>query len=1389
MEKRRYVDFFTVPEDYKANMTREIINETPERWLDFYPHEQYIRFLNTLLQEMDSGNSKSTWLTGNYGTGKSNAALVTQKLFMDDEIRVRKWFDIRKNEISDKSLLDRLLTLRQGTLVVYDYNSDGLGPDDEFLIQLERGISAALIENNLSIPPKSNLDTIIQRLRREGTHFFETRDSMQNELAYLNAKITTVEQLADELKKGISEHLLGDVQSVLRRDSIYFDITVNALTEWTRKITEINGLKRIIYIFDEFSRFIDDNKEHLKTFEEIAEKTFSSRLYFVPVTHMSLGAYAAEGSDSAKKANDRFFFRSLTMPNDTAFGLAASAIKVNSDPKIAEEWGREKDILWESVRGIAETHFDSKDVSKKSFYNILPIHPMTAFLLKFLAESARSNQRSIFEYLKGSADGREFQDFIRTGGPGIDGKQFLTADYLWKYFIEREDLGQNKEIIDIRNEFERIRSREFQNKDDNDEDIRVLKAVLLFCLLGRLTKDGHDRLKPTVKNIELAFQGDASIVGVDGIIKRLEEKRCFSVVSGNINLLTTSVGNADLQSKMAEIENKFHELLSDETATMLQSHIRAENLFSNGRLDLRVSDVDHTTLTNITQSTRDKYSAGLKKDNGAVCLWFVVAKNKEEQLKIPDKIKAMLTNLSEHRIMMFTFPNMTFCSTNTDLWNDYVKQYSEWFLENTSAKSQRERALTGMRMEWFDRLKKPESQIKAYYVENGQIITNDVSWISFKELLKDYVQRKLPYCADFLSLPAGFKNQGLRAWAMGGINFGSTISGPLKQFVDKLKEQEISGDDAWFSQHVNHPFARIRELFDKEIINTVEKGKSLSIVNVYSKLKRAPFGMKQNCLSAFSLGFALRHILDRGYQWDNSQITRELVADTLSEMIEEVVKDDGEEKIKQEKKICLLSPEEKVFVEYAPKMFGISGIATDARVEEVLVQIQNRIQKISGRVPLWVLPEFIRSKDEPLITDIEEVLNNICLAGTISSKTDKNQERKSAIKDIGRTIQNNPELVGIVANYIKDENFITAFQLYIDKHEPKLNSLAKSVGDVSHGYCQIILSKAAETAGFLWNQSDIDAEIKETMQEYEIIKLMKPIIGVTDFVQYKSIIDTLNRQITVENKLPKTIILSAFPSLSDLVSSILNGRKPNEIKNELEQNISLIRDLFFNPKKIKSIEILRPHLIGIEISDVDLLSIYNGLPSAFSNDESAFLQDTMKRIEKYKKDSIAQHVKSEWNRITGSLTPSVWSLDTGIPARFALKNIPYANDIIIAVEKPEDFSSHRLSVLSDTIKNLPRIEIAECQMEFLSETLSTRFSSLDISFSSMISYLRKKYGAQPNDWPIILELGSFIVEQYQGTVAPQVAEKIKKTSADELKDRLLQLVKDNPDLGLLFWKW
>lgn len=1399
MSIRHYSDYINVPADYKANMTREVINETPDTWLDFYPHIKYVDFLNTLITTINGG-SKSIWLTGNYGTGKSNASLVAQKLFMDDEKRVNRWFNECKSKIENCETLKKNLFARrhEGTLVVYDYNSAGVGANEDFLVRLERSIVSALNERGMVVPPKSNLDAVVERLREEGELFFAARDEIQSELQYLRPEIKNAKQLIKELTKeqkgtDAPNDLLGDVQKVLHKRSIFLDISVPNFKKWIEDILLANNYSRIVYIFDEFHPFIEAHKENLKTFEDVAENPGLSNFYFLPVTHMTMEAYFGESSSSAKKSNDRFYFRNLQMPNDTAFQLAASAMKPVQGNE--EEWKREKEILWESVKDISSTYFTSDQtdagyVSRESFFNILPIHPMTAFLLKFLSESARSNQRSIFEYLKGSADGQEFQDFIREGGPEIESKQFLTADYLWKYFMERDDLGQSKEILAIRAEFERIKNREFQNKEDDDEDIRVLKAVLLFCLLSRLNPDGHERLRPTITNIKLSFKGDGAIVNVDSVIRSLAEKHCFSVSGDNIELYATSVGNADLQKKKSEYEDSFYDLLHTKTEEKLKEHKRGDfSCFSASRFDLRVSDVKHTTLTYLPAQTREKYSSGQNKDTGAVCLWFVVVKNKKEQTMVRESVEKILNQLRDHRIIFFTFPNLTFCDNNTNLWEDYIEQFAKYSLENDStAKEQCKNAYERIESEWFSRLKSANTPLRAYYISNNNMVENDTYWSNFRDIITDYVRITLPFCLDLLtSQKTVFDNKGLKAWASAGIQYDAA-SGQFKQLVESFKKQNITADEDWFAANPMHPIVKIRALLYKNIDATVGAGGQFSLRKAYIELQRAPYGMKWNALSSFVLGVALRSILDRGYQWDNLQKTGVLDADILASIIESVVKDDGQNRIKGEQLICKLSREEKTFIENASKMFGITYSTPDDRVEDSLLRIQNRLEEVSNRVPLWMLPEYIYSVDEPLADQIKKVVDNICKACSISSKSGKTDDRINAVKEVGKIIQDNNRIVDVVASYIKPENFVTAFNMYVDSKSPIIVELAAEVGDVSHEYCNSIKRRAVETSSYLWKETDISEEISATECEYEVIKMLKPIIGFNDFRTYKAVMESLIGAIKSVNKLPKALITTAYPTLLDLLTAIDNNSNVRDIKDSLEGNSDIIKGLFFDGKKTLSIAILKDRLQGIKISDSVLRHVYNNLPAGYSQDENSFLEVVTSKIESNAKESVSGNIMEQWKRLTNSESPYKWSLDNGIPARFALFS-DEAELIVQTVEFPFNFSSEKLGDVLNKMMCLEPTTIGNSQKRFIEHIVPQRFSKFNISLVPLLDYLKGKYGSEPNKWPDKPDISDFIKTQYKGEFAPQVTEKLKSKPAEEIKKRLLILARDNPELGLLFWEW
>jgi hypothetical protein len=1383
---RHYSDFFKVNDEYRPMMTREEINKSPDRWLDFYPHTDFETICKTLLSVLTSG-AKSVWITGNLGTGKSNASLVIQKLFMDEESRVRTWFaQNATNGLSDRESLEQSLFDRraEGTLVVYDYNADNIPQGNGLLVRLQKGIISALNERNMAIPAMSSIDTIIERLEREGDHFFKMRDKIQSQLAFLTPNINTTGKLVNALRSETSSRLLSDVERVLREDSIYLSFDVPMFRKWLKAILESNNLKRVVYLFDEFHPFIEAHSEQLKTFEDVTESPGVNRFFLVPITHMQLTAYMAEGSKNYLRANDRFYFCNLQMPNDTAFYLARRAI--NDLPETAIEWKDAKDELWDSVRQIIDKFNGSDDPKRERFYDILPIHPMAAFLLKHLSEQAKSNQRSFFEYLKGGADDTSFQDFIRDGGPGVPNKQYLTVDYLWNFFLgNRKELGVDNEIRNIAAFYKQTKERLFQNQMEDAPELRILKAVLLFCLLDKLAPGGHDRLKPTVENIEMSFKGDGTIADPVGIIEDLEKKHCFSVTNGNISLFSISTVK---QEDIEKWRDKFHDLLHEKAEAKLEEHTKNYRQYSSGRFDIRVSDASHTTLTNINQSSRDRYTEKINKDDGSVCLWFVVAKDHDEQLAIPQKIDGMLKQLNDHRILMFTFPNLSFCHSNKNLWTEYIRQYAQYMTENnTTAKNQIRAALDGVENDWIKELQKNDAVIRVYQYKNGSVVTLDVSWNQFKELITNYVRKTMKFSVDHLGFSnPHFGNSSLQAYAKAGITFSGS-AGPIANLLNTLKKNGVSDDPNWFAQNPDHPLSAIHALFEKKFANTVGRGGQQSIRVIYIELKRAPYGLRYNALSAFVLGYCLRDILAKNYRWTNGQISNDLDIDTLAEIIEMVVKDDGANRIgNKEKEICRLSKEEKEFIKSVPIMFGATPIS-NVTVESVLSQIQGRVETESAKVPLWVLPEYVHSTNAPKAGSIESILTDICTAFTTSSKG-KVDDRVNAVKNAGNNILADPDIVREIAGYIRKENFIRAFEIYVDKVNPQLSVLAKQIGDLSHGYCRSILDRCQETAGWLWKQADITREIDDMLCEYEIITLAKPLCGYSEFTEYKSVFNALKNAVTDTNHLPKQLIETFRPMLTDFLTAMQGGGSASDIKLTLQQSFVDIQRLFFDHTKAESLTILKSKLTDVVIDDSDLLRLLNEMVGGFGLDENTFLTNIRVKIEEFAKHSVVLKIKDEWSRISGTATPAEWAMNNSMPARYIFGRVSDTFDLLKAIEQPETFAAAKLSELLEALKSVKAAGIQECQNALKADVIPAKYKRFDISLASLLDYLRGKFGNQPNNWPSRPNIDEFITSQYKGAIAPQIKEKISSKNAEDLKRRLLELADENPELGLLFWE-
>jgi hypothetical protein len=618
-----YKDYFGIRPDYAPCMTLADINRRAETWLGFYPHDSFVDILRELLKSLDGG-SKTLWITGAYGTGKSHASLVLQKLFTDDEERVLKWLDLRRAQIPAPVREGLLARRKEKTLVVYDVNADGVDAKNQFLMRLQRGITKALEAGEHTIPLKGDMDEVIERIRQDEPYFFEARDAMQMRLPHLHAGIKTADVLEKKLRAPSPDMgLVSDAMRVLEARRIYLDSSAEKFLEWVDTLLKANGLSKLIYIWDEFSSFIDRNRSELKTLEQLAEAAQQGRFFFVPVTHMEISSYIATGSENPKKANTRFVFKRLDIPNETALKLAADAFVVREEKKT--EWTQERDVLWHHVKGTVENYMivNNAGINAADFKGILPLHPMTAFLLKHLSVAVGANQRSMFEFL----NGEEFRAFIEKGGLDVSGYQFLTVDHLWRYFVEPDDLGTGQVVREAR--AEQVR----REQDLQPDEQRIFKAVLLFGLIEQIQGMGHPLLSATMENIQRSFEGDGALQGVDAILRDLERKHCFTIVNGRCERFRDRTDSKEIEKKKTALNDKFGELVLKDTETELNKLLKGVN--QGSRFDVRAAGIRGLSASTIAK--RESFG-----ENGnRVLVQFILALDEKEQLRIPDKAKEL----------------------------------------------------------------------------------------------------------------------------------------------------------------------------------------------------------------------------------------------------------------------------------------------------------------------------------------------------------------------------------------------------------------------------------------------------------------------------------------------------------------------------------------------------------------------------------------------------------------------------------------------------------------------------------------------------------------------------------------------------------------------------
>ena len=783
-----------------------------------------------------------------------------------------------------------------------------------------------------------------------------------------------------------------------------------------------------------------------------------------------------------------------------------------------------------------------------------------------------------------------------------------------------------------------------------------------------------------------------------------------------------------------------------------------------------------------------------------VLVQFILARDEQEQLRIPDKAKELAKQFKDHRMLFVTLPEVSFCRDNAKAWEEFTENSARLALASDSAsKKVFETQVSSAKAAWHSKVTSAAKLIVYKPNVNGEPFVEEVTWGQLKkDWLTGYAKQTFEAYTDDLcgfNISAFAAPTALQSWALAGMEFDKFAKpGPWKTVVATWQKNGVTGEEAWFDANPNHPLTQLRDFCKKRQDNTVGAGNTCSIRKLYIDLQRPPFGLLWVPHSAFVLGFVLKTWLtgQRKLQWTDGVTSKALDAATLAEIIEAVVKDDGANAIRNEKLICRLSKEEKAFIEQSSVIFGSSPLA-DGTVEAALNAVGTRLEQISQRVPLWVLPEYIRAQAEPSAEAMGKVIDALCAANSISSKGDT-ETRGNKVKEIGEILLATPGLAEAMAKYMTPVVFEEAFQRYVDSAKPELKAAAERMGDSSHIYCRAVKNRFAATSGWLWKRGDAESVLEEVYRQTLCAEHIRGLAGSSGYMSFEDALNRLRNAVLGENKVPTEFWAKKHPALQRFFELLsrpsLSGEDVKAFEEILEQQDGVIREVFFDVAQARQLDAMREIFGEIwPMAVAEGRELYNAFPPDSARaDEQSFKAQGRGKIEEYSRTLVSKQVAALWRERTGTESPDEWSRKHALPAECVLA-VDDAKSIVDAVANPGGVSAERLQSVHDELeKEGAFVDVATAGEKFLKRVLPARYQKIGFSVGELSDWLCRKLGDAPGRWltdgGLREAVEAFVKQGYDTHARKKAAEKVNMLSDAEAKILLLKLIDQIPDVGL-----
>ena len=281
MPAQRYSQYFNIDEKYYAVVTKELIDQGKVKWEGFYPHETFIQLLHQVVAMLSGKETKSIWVEGTYGTGKSHATLTLKCLLEAPEEAVRAYFTDYglSDDLCNKFLAARSEEMNGKLIVVHRIGSSNIKNDDDLIWSVQDSVSRALknagVENMAAGTMKDALLAWINERSANKDYLASLISEVPQAFSGMSLDMILPVLQSDDEKS--TELLMEKLVKLCRENGILaMNMDAEKLAAWLEDVIDKNDLGAIVFIWDEFSEYFKNCQNSLTGFQTLTTSLSTS---------------------------------------------------------------------------------------------------------------------------------------------------------------------------------------------------------------------------------------------------------------------------------------------------------------------------------------------------------------------------------------------------------------------------------------------------------------------------------------------------------------------------------------------------------------------------------------------------------------------------------------------------------------------------------------------------------------------------------------------------------------------------------------------------------------------------------------------------------------------------------------------------------------------------------------------------------------------------------------------------------------------------------------------------------------------------------------------------------------------------------------------------------